>query len=95
MTVPVKLTRAHQVTLPKRLLAQAGWLDQEYFVAELQGGALVLTPMTRDAAPAVASFDDLRRHFARLGVTQHDVADAVRWARRQPSAPAPRGKAKR
>lgn len=93
MTIPVKLTRAHQVTLPKRLLDQAGWEGQEYFLAALQGGSLVLTPMTPDAARPLANFDELRQHFARVGVTPRDVTDAVRWARRQP--PQPRHRTKR
>ena len=81
MAVLVKLTRSHQVTLPKRLLEQAGWAHQEYFVADLKEGALVLTPMTLDAHTPTASIADLRRHFARLGVTQRDVRDAVAWVR--------------
>lgn len=93
MAVPVKLTRAHQVTLPKRLLDQAGWEGQEYFLADLHGGSLILTPITLDAARPLANFDDLRRHFARIGVTRRDVTAAVRWARRQkpPHAPRSRG----
>ena len=83
MAIPVKVTRAHQVTLPKRLLNEAGWEGQEYFLADLHGGSLVLTPMTLDAARPLASFDDLRRHFARIGVTRRDATAAVRWARRQ------------
>lgn len=95
MAVPVKLTRAHQVTLPKRLLDQAGWEGQEYFLADLKGDSLVLTPMTLDAARPLADFDELRRHFARIGVTQRDVAAAVQWARHQKQLPSPRSKAKR
>ena len=83
MAVPVKLTRAHQVTLPKRLLAQAGWLNQEYFVADLRGDYLVLKPLTMESRGTVASFEDLRRHFAKVGVTGGDVREAVAWARQQ------------
>ena len=81
MAIPVKLTRAHQVTLPTRLLKQAGWLKQEYFVADLHQGALVLKPMTVTSQP-LASLANLRRHFAQLGITPCDVSDAVAWARR-------------
>ncbi len=83
MAVPVKLTRAHQVTLPKRLLEQAGWLDQEYFVADLKGEYLILKPLTMPSQEPVTSFEGLRRHFAKIGITQRDVRHAVRWARRQ------------
>ena len=82
MPTPVKLTRAHQVTLPKRLLQQAGWLNQEFFVADLKQGQLVLSPLTIAPPPAISSLADLRRHFGRIGITQHDVTHAVAWARR-------------
>ncbi len=81
MPIPVKLTRAHQVTLPKRLLKQAGWLNQEFFVAELKEDYLVLKPLRMESRAPLASFDDLRRHFKRIGVTGQDVHQAVQWAR--------------
>ena len=83
MPIPVKLTRAHQVTLPKRLLQQAGWLSQEFFVADLKGGQLILSPLTISPPSAISSLSDLRKHFSRIGVTQRDVRHAVAWARRQ------------
>ena len=83
MTIPVKLTRAHQVTLPKRLLKRAGWLTQEYFIADLKDDALILKPLRITSAGTLRTFADLRRHFARLEVTQRDVRDAVTWARQQ------------
>lgn len=81
MAIPVKLTRAHQVTLPKRLLKQAGWLDQEFFVADLRGDYLVLKPLDMESRPAIKTFEDLQRHFAKVGITQKDVQKAVAWAR--------------
>ncbi|OGX40054.1 MAG: hypothetical protein A3C53_07160 [Omnitrophica WOR_2 bacterium RIFCSPHIGHO2_02_FULL_68_15] len=81
MPIPVKLTRAHQVTLPKRLLERAGWTRQEFFVADLEGGALVLKPLMVEPRTRIADFDALRRHFTRLGITSRDVQDAVAWAR--------------
>ncbi len=86
MPIPVKLTRAHQVTLPKRLLQQAGWLSQEFFVADLKGGRLILSPLTISAPPAVSSLSELRKHFSRIGITQRDVRHAVSWARRHERA---------
>ncbi|MBI3333798.1 MAG: hypothetical protein HYZ93_06895 [Candidatus Omnitrophica bacterium] len=84
MPIPVKLTRAHQVTLPKKLLERAGWLKQEFFVAELKGNYLLLKPLSLEPSPQapMASFEDLRRHFARIGITRKEIHRAVRWARR-------------
>ena len=95
MPIPVKLTRACQVTLPKRLLEQAGWLNQEFFVADLKGDCLILKPLTMEPRPPLASFVDLRRHFARIGVTQLDVRNAVAWARRRERKPLRHRRAKR
>lgn len=81
MAIPVKLTRANQVTLPKRLLERAGWLNQEFFLADLEGDHLVLKPLTQAGHSPLASFEDLRRHFAQIGVRRSDVHDAVAWAR--------------
>ena len=83
MPIPVKLTRAHQVTLPKRLLERAGWLNQEFFVADLRNDSLILKPLTMAARHSVANLSDLRRHFAKIGITRRDVRDAVAWARQQ------------
>ena len=83
MAIPVKLTRAHQVTLPKRLLERAGWLSQEYFVADLQGQALILKPVVMASSQPLASLADLRRHFAQVGITKREVTEAVAWARRK------------
>lgn len=83
MTIPVKLTRAHQVTLPKRLLERAGWLDQEFFVADLTEEGLILKPLTVNCRPPLASLADLQRHFAKIGITQRGVREAVAWSRRQ------------
>lgn len=83
MPIPVKLTRAHQVTLPKRLLERAGWLEQEFFVADLKEDALVLKPLTMESGSPLRNLADLRRHFARLKITQRDVQEAVAWARGQ------------
>ena len=83
MPIPVKLTRSHQVTLPKRLLERAGWGKQEFFVADLKGGCLILKPLTMNPQPALTGFADLQRHFARIGITQRDVRKAVTWARDQ------------
>lgn len=81
MPIPVKLTRAHQVALPKRLLEKAGWTDQDFFLAELEGSRLVLSPLRMEEHAPPASFSDLKRHFTKIGITQKTVQEAIRWAR--------------
>ena len=83
MPIPIKMTRAHQVTLPKRLLERAGWMGYEFFVADLENDRLFLTPLTLKNHVPLASLSGLRRHFSKLGITQGDVQDAIQWARRQ------------
>ena len=95
MPIPVKLTRSHQITLPKRLLEQAGWLSQEFFVADLKGNYLVLKPLAMESQPPLASLADLRSHFARIGITSRDVREAVAWARQGKSASHRRNKTAR
>ena len=93
MPIPVKMTRAHQITLPKRLLKEVGWLDKEFFVADVQGQYLVLKPLTFDSRSPLASLADLRRHFAKLKVTPRDVRQAVAWARQHPAPEASKRRA--
>lgn len=95
MAVPVKLTRANQVTLPKRLLERAGWLRAGYFLADLEENALVLRPLKATSITPLASLTDLRRHFKRLGITPSDVEDAVAWARQREPSTTPRRRARR
>lgn len=69
-----KLTSKNQLTLPKAIVQQ---IDQsEYFDVTLENGRIVLTPMQVRPADAV------RDKLADLGITEQDVADAVKWGRR-------------
>ncbi len=68
-----KLTAKNQLTLPGRAVEALG--SPTYFQVVIDGDRLVLTPARPDAADAV------RRKLDALGITDDDVADAVRWAR--------------
>jgi bifunctional DNA-binding transcriptional regulator/antitoxin component of YhaV-PrlF toxin-antitoxin module len=68
-----KLTSKNQLTLPKEVVASLG--DSPYFEVEVINGQLVLTPVRMQRADAV------RAKLASLGITEQDVADAVKWAR--------------
>lgn len=71
-----KRTVKNQITLPKAIARE--FPGVEYFRVTTQGRKIVLEPVeTEDRAAAV------RRKLAALGITQRDVADAVRWARQK------------
>jgi len=73
-----KLTSKNQLTLPKRAIDALG--NPGHVEVEVDGDRLVLTPARLGAASAV------RKKLAALGLQDSDVADAVAWARNQPSA---------
>jgi hypothetical protein len=74
-----KLTSKNQLTLPKSVVEAVE--AAEYFDVEVRAGQIVLTPVRIQRGDAV------RAKLAALGLTETDVADAVRWARSGASAP--------
>jgi hypothetical protein len=70
-----KITAKNQLTLPKSVVDAVG--PTEYFDVEVRDGQLVLTPVRIQRGDAV------RAKLAALGLTDTDVANAVRWARSQ------------
>jgi hypothetical protein len=68
-----KLTSKNQLTLPKSVVQSVA--AAEYFDVEVRAGQIVLTPVRIQRGDAV------RAKLAALGLTESDVADAVRWAR--------------
>jgi bifunctional DNA-binding transcriptional regulator/antitoxin component of YhaV-PrlF toxin-antitoxin module len=75
-----KLTSKNQITIPKRALQQAGAVAETHFMVDVLDGKIILTPARLGAADAV------RQKLEALGITDADVADAVRWARAQKAA---------
>lgn len=67
-----KLTSKNQLTLPKAVLSFCP--DAQYFDVSEDNGRIVLTPVRLNKADAV------RSKLADLGISEHDVADAVNWA---------------
>jgi bifunctional DNA-binding transcriptional regulator/antitoxin component of YhaV-PrlF toxin-antitoxin module len=74
-SVIAKKTSKNQITLPKKVVER--FPDAEYFEVTAEGGRIVLRPVDLDALGRV------RRKLARLGISEADVAGAVRWARRR------------
>lgn len=68
-----KLTAKNQLTLPKAIITAVE--DAEYFDVTEENGRIMLTPVRINRAGLV------RAKLAKLGLTESDVTDAVRWAR--------------
>lgn len=68
-----KLTSKNQLTLPKAVIQALG--SPDYFEVNSDEGRIVLTPLHPQRGDAV------RQKLAELGITDDDIADAVRWAR--------------
>ncbi len=69
-----KLTSKNQITLPKALVSK--FPGAEYFAVREVDGEIILKPVR------MHSLDSVWRKIESLGITEKDVADAVRWARR-------------
>jgi hypothetical protein len=74
-----KKTSKNQVTLPKAIVQEVP--ETDYFDVSVKDGAIVLKPVTVHASGERLSA--VREKIAALGLTETDVADAVRWARRR------------
>ena len=70
-----KLTSQNRVRLPKSVMAD--FPVAEYFDVSSEDGRIALTSARR-----FNSADDVRDHIEALGITEDDIADAVKWARR-------------
>ena len=68
-----KLTVKNQLTLPKAVVSR--FKGVEYFDVSTDGSAITLKPMR------LCSLDEIRAHLEKLGITEQDVSDAVRWVR--------------
>lgn len=72
-----KLTSQNRVTLPKAVMAD--FPGTEYFEVSSEDGRIVLTPVR------LARIGEVQRKLKEIGITEADVADAVKWARQQKS----------
>ena len=70
-----KLTSKNQLTLPKAVVGE--FPGTRYFEVRTEKGRIVLLPAR------VTSLDGVWRKIESLGITEKDVEDAVRWARKR------------
>ena len=68
-----KMTSKNQITLPKAVISKLP--PSEYYEVEAVNDCIVLTPVR------VQNGDAVRRKLELLGITQQDVAGAVRQTR--------------
>ena len=69
-----KLTSKNQLTLPKAVVRE--FPGARYFEVRVEKGRIVLVPAR------VTSLEGVWRKFESLGITEQDIEDAVRWARK-------------
>jgi len=74
-----KKTSKNQITLPKRV-AEA-FPDTQYFDANIQDNKIVLIPVR--ITTESSGLDGVREKMKKLGISQKDVGEAIRWARRR------------
>ncbi len=74
-----RLTSRNQLTLPRDIVRE--FPGVEYFGIRVRGEEIVLRPVT--FAPTGDRIEKVRDQIGALGLTEADVEEAVRWARRR------------
>ena len=69
------VSERNQLTVSEGVLAD--FPDADCFEVTIEDGRIVLTPYP------IVTADDVRLKITALGITEEDVAEAVRWAREQ------------
>ena len=82
MAVIAKKTSKNQLTLPKKVVER--FPDVEYFDVSVSDAQITLVPVRP------GQLRQVQDRLERLGLSEHDVRDAVSWARSSRSRPSPR-----
>jgi hypothetical protein len=72
-----KKTSKNQITLPKEIVK--AFPEAEYFDVSIRDHAIRLMPVK--ITPVQSSLDSVKDKMKRLGLTEKDVGEAIRWAR--------------
>ena len=70
-----KRTSKNQITLPKAVVTR--FAECDYFDVTTDGLSITLRPLQRSRA------DEVRAKLDQLGIEEHDIADAIAWARQE------------
>ena len=74
-----KKTSKNQLTLPKEIAKE--FPDVEYFDIKVKDRKIVLIPVK--ITPLDTTLEGIRKKMEKLGVTEKDVTDAIKWARQR------------
>jgi hypothetical protein len=74
-----KKTSKNQITLPKEIVRS--FPDADYFDVDIENDAIRLRPVR--IVPGRPTLGRIREKVAKLGLTEKDVDEAIRWARGQ------------
>lgn len=74
-----KKTAKNQLTLPKEIADKFPGVD--LFDARVERNRIVLVPVK--VTPIATSLESIREKMEKLGISEGDVADAVKWARKK------------
>ena len=77
-----KVLSKNQITLPREAVNVLHLSKGDLLKCEVKGGGLVLTPVVFPEH-GLDTLDAISRKWQRLGITEGDVAQAVKWARGQ------------
>lgn len=74
-----KKTSKNQLTLPKDIVRE--FPEITYFDAVVENRRIILTPLK--LRPAEITLENIREKIEKKGITQSDVDNAVKWARKK------------
>lgn len=74
-----KKTSKNQITLPKEVVKK--FPDTEYFDVTVEERKIILLPVK--ITPADMTLEGVREKLKKLGISESDVAGAVKWARKK------------
>lgn len=74
-----KKTSKNQITLPKKIANAFTSID--YFDIRIKDNKILLEPVK--ITPVSATLEGVRKKMEKLGITENDVGNAIKWARKR------------
>ena len=73
----VKKTSKNQITLPKEIIKKFPQI--EYFEVRVEDEKIILIPVK--IVRADITLEKIREKIERLGITENDIKEAIKWSR--------------